>query len=163
MTDFKKLSPEQLRKHKGLSFTGVTTAFFCHDGKGKLLLGKRSAQARDEHGRWDVGAGGLKHGQSVEESLRREVKEEYGVDPTNVNFIGYFDAFRTTDAGLDSHWVVMCFAVLVDPRKVHLNEPEIIEEIGWFSLDNLPQPMHSQLPKFMRLHGNTLRKYMNIQ
>lgn len=162
MSDFVKMSPEELRKHKGLSFTGVTTAFLCHDGNGKLLFGKRSANARDEHGRWDIGAGGLKHGQSVEESMRREVKEEYGVDPMQVDFIGYFDAFRKTDDGLDTHWVVMCFAVLVDPSKVRNNEPDVIEEIGWFSLDSLPQPLHSQFPKFMSLYGDTLRSFMNL-
>ncbi len=163
MPDFTKLSPEELRKHKGLSFTGVTTAFLCHDGQGNLLLGKRGAHARDEHGRWDPGAGGLKHGQSVEESMRREVKEEYGVEPKKVNFIGYFDAFRKTDAGHDSHWVVMCFAVLVDRSRVCINEPNAIDEIGWFTLDALPEPLHSQIPKFMSLHGDTLRKYMDKQ
>jgi len=75
MNGFKKLTPEELRKHKGVSFTGITTVFLCHDGKGNLLLGKRSKNTRDEHGRWDVGAGGLKHGQTVEENLKREIKE----------------------------------------------------------------------------------------
>lgn len=162
MSDFVKLSPEELRKHKGLSFTGITTVFLCHDGKGNLLLGKRSKNARDEHGRWDAGGGGLKHGQSVEESMRREVKEEYDATIQKVDFIGYFDAFRKNEDGLDTHWVVMCFAVLVDPKTVKLNEPESIDEIGWFRLNDLPSPMHSQMPRFMELHGETLRKHMGV-
>ena len=42
---------------KGIDFIGITTVFFCHDGKGKFLMAKRSKNARDEHGRWDIGGG----------------------------------------------------------------------------------------------------------
>lgn len=159
----KKLTPQQLRQHKGVSFTGVTTAFLCHDGNGKLLLGKRGPKARDENGRWDNGAGGLKHGQSVEDNLRREMLEEYGVVPKRLDFIGYFDVFRQTPDGQPTHWLAMCFAVLVDPAQVRNNEPGTIDEIGWFSLDNLPTPMHSQFETFMAKHGDSLRRYMDIK
>src|SRR5579872_7429403 len=112
---FRKLTPEQLRLHKGVSFTGISTVFFCYDTSGRLLLQKRSLKARDEHGRWDPGAGGLKHGQSVLESLKREVFEEYGVKPKKIDFIGYIDAFRTHPSGLPTHWLALYFALLVDP------------------------------------------------
>lgn len=157
---FTKLSAEELRKHKGKSFVGVTTAFSCHDGKGHLLLAKRSKNTRDEHGRWDVGAGGLKHGQAVEDNMRRELKEEYGVEPIKTEFIGYFDAFRTGDDGQPTHWLAMCFAVLVDPAKVKIGEPDMVDEIGWFSLDKLPSPMHSQFDNFMNLYGKRLRQIL---
>ena len=87
----KKLSAEELRTHKGVSFPGITTVFICHDGNGRIFLTRRSQNTRDEHGRWDVGGGGLKHGQSLEQNLRREVKEEYNVDPLQVDFVGYVE------------------------------------------------------------------------
>ncbi len=152
-----KLSPEELRKHKGVSFTGVTTNFFCHDGQGNVFLAKRSKNSRDEHGRWDPGAGGLKHGQAIEENMRRELKEEYDVEPLETEFIGYFDAFRETPEGQPTHWLVMCFAVKVDPKKVKINEPDMFDDSGWFTLDNLPSPLHSQIGKFMSLHGRKLK------
>jgi 8-oxo-dGTP diphosphatase len=159
---FPKLTPEEIRRHKGVSFTGITTVFLCHDGQGKILLGQRSSKARDEQGNWDPGAGGLKHGQSITDNLKRELLEEYGVKPKRLDFIGYMDAFRKNNEGLDTHWLAMYFAVLVDPKKVKINEPDMIDELGWFSLDNLPSPMHSQFNKFMKLHGQTLKKYMGI-
>ena len=159
---FKKLSSEELRKHKGVSFTGITTVFLCHDGRGKLLLGKRSKNARDEHGRWDPGGGGLKHGQSVEESLKREVLEEYAATPKRIDFIGYFDAFRNSSDGHPTHWLAMCFAVLVDPKQVKINEPDMLDAIGWFTLDDLPSPMHSQFQVFFEKYGDKLRKYMGV-
>lgn len=114
---FMKLTAEELRKYKGISFTGITTTFFCHDGKGRIFLTKRSKNTRDEHGRWDPGAGGLKHGQSIEENMRRELLEEYNVKPIKSEFIGYFDAFRKSPEGLPTHWLSMVFAVQVDPAK----------------------------------------------
>lgn len=158
---FKKLSVEELRLHKGLSFTGITTVFYCYDGAGRLLLGKRSENARDEHGRWDPGGGGLKHGQSVEETLDRELMEEYGTRPLKTDFLDYFDAFRTNEAGLHSHWLALCFAVLVDPEKVSIKEPDMIDEIGWFTLDGLPSPMHSQFEVALGRFGDKLREIID--
>ncbi len=31
----------------------------------------------------------------------------------------------------------------VDPKEAKNNEPHKIDEIGWFTLDGLPQPLHS--------------------
>ncbi len=154
---FQKLSKEEIRKHKGTSYTGITTVFFCHDGKGNLFLTKRSNKTRDEHGRWDPGAGGLKHGQAIEENLHREIMEEYGVVPQTSEFIGYYDAFRSLPDGTPTHWLAMCFAVRVDPLKIKINETEMVENFGWFSLDDLPSPMHTQFEMFMAKYGDTFK------
>lgn len=155
-----KLTQKELRQHNGVSFPGITVVFLCHDGNGNLFLTKRSNKTRDEHGRWDPGGGGVEHGQSIEENLLREVKEEYDATPLRTDFIGYFDAFRLSPEGHDTHWLAMCFAVHVDPNDVKINEPEKVDDHGWFPLDNLPSPMHSQFEKFFGLHGETLKHYM---
>lgn len=49
---------------QGFDYIGVTTVFYCHDGKGNLLLHKRSQTCRDEKGRWDCGGGALKFGET---------------------------------------------------------------------------------------------------
>lgn len=154
---FQKLTPDELRKHKGVSFTGITTVFFCHDGKGKVFLTKRSKNCRDEHGRWDPGGGGLKHGQAIEANLIREIKEEYDVEPLRHEFVGYFDAFRETPDGLPTHWLAMIFAVHVDPNKIRINEPDMVDDHGWFTLDELPEPLHSQFRLFLDKLGSELR------
>jgi 8-oxo-dGTP diphosphatase len=156
-----KLSPEILRKHKGISFTGISTVFYCHDGNGRVFLAKRSKNTRDEQGRWDPGSGGLKFGQSIEGNMLREVKEEYGVEPVKSEFVGYFDAFRNTPDGQPTHWLAMCFAVLVDPVQVKINEPDMVDDSGWFTLENLPSPLHSQFDVFMKKHGARLREIMS--
>lgn len=62
---------------KGIDHIGVSIVYFCHDGRGNFVMAKRSKNARDEQGRWDIGGGGLEYGQRVEENLKKEIKEEY--------------------------------------------------------------------------------------
>ena len=78
---FAKLSPEDIRAHKGISFTGISAVFFCYDDEGSIFLARRSKNARDEHGTWAPGAGGHKHGEALERTVRRELKEEFGAEP----------------------------------------------------------------------------------
>ncbi len=151
---------EVLRKHKGVSFPGITTVFFCHDGKGNVFLTKRSKRTRDEHGRWDPGGGGLKHGQTIEGNLRRELKEEYNVEPLRLDYVGYYDVFRTSVDGYPTHWLAMLFSVKVDPAKLKILEPKMVDDYGWFPLHKLPTPMHSQFSKIMQKYGAKLRKSM---
>lgn len=151
-----KLDPNILRLHKGVSFTGITTVYFCHDGQGKLFLTKRSKNTRDEHGMWDPGGGGLKHGSSLEGNVRREVKEEYDAESATIDFIGYHDVFRCLDDGTKTHWLAMIFAVMVDPAQIKVNEPKMVDDYGWFSLNNLPSPMHSQFETVMQKYGDKL-------
>lgn len=139
-----KLSEDVLRAHKGISFVGVSTCFFVYDSNGRFFMGKRSQKARDEQGRWELGGGGLKFGQAAEANMLRELKEEYNATALKTDFLGYQDVFRTLPDGTKTHWLALRFAVLVDPIEVKINEPEMFDDSGWFTFDNLPSPLHSQ-------------------
>ncbi len=140
---------------KGVDFTGITVVFMCHDGKGLYLLGKRGKNCRDEHGKWDPGGGGLEFGDTIEETLRKEIKEEYGADVLDHEFLGFREVHREHE-GAKTHWIAFDFKVLVDPTQVKNGEPHKIDEIGWFTFDAFPQEIHSQLPKFLELYGHRL-------
>ena len=105
---------------------------------------KRSKNCRDEQGRWDNGAGALEHGDSVEQTVRREVKEEYGADVQELIFTGYLDVHRKLAGGRSTHWICIMHAAKVDPKQVKNNEPYKMDEIGWFDIRHLPKPLHSQ-------------------
>ena len=47
--------------------------------------------------------------------------------------------------GTKTHWIALDHKVLVDRGKVKNGEPHKFDEIGWFKLDNLPSPLHSQI------------------
>lgn len=159
---FTKLSPEQLRLHKGTSFVGVGTVFFCHDGNGKFLMSKRSQNTRDEQGRWEVAGGGLKWGLSAQDNIKKEVKEEFGADAQKIHFMGYRDVFRKLEDGTPTHWLMLDYAVEVDPTQVKRNEPEMADEIGWFTIDKQPEPVHSQHPIFMNKYHEQIVKILSF-
>ncbi|MFA5127203.1 MAG: NUDIX domain-containing protein [Patescibacteria group bacterium] len=140
---------------KGIDYTGVAIVYFCHDGQGNFLMSKRSKNCRDEHGCWDQGGGGLEFDHDVIETLKKEIKEEYCTDVLAYEFLGYRDVHRE-HGGQRTHWLALDFKVLVDQSKVKNGEPHKFEEIAWFTLDNLPEPLHSQTPNFIKLYREKL-------
>jgi len=130
----------------GIDHIGVTVVFMCHDGQGNVLMHKRSANCRDEIGKWDCGGGRLEHGETFEEALHREIKEEYGATPKNVVFAGANNVLRNHQ-DQQTHWIALTHAVEIDPADVTNGEPHKIEELGWFPFDELPDPLHSMLQR----------------
>lgn len=126
----------------GLDYTGVAVAFICHDGQGNFLFHKRSQHTRDEHGKWDWGAGKLKFGESVEEALAREIKEEYACDIVSIDEALPVTVWNSRTAGRVSHWITLTHIITVNRKQAKNNEPRSIDEIGWFKFNELPNPLH---------------------
>ncbi|MEX1026698.1 MAG: NUDIX domain-containing protein [Candidatus Paceibacterota bacterium] len=140
---------------KGIDYPGITVVFFCHDGQGNYVLAKRGKNCRDEHGCWDPGGGGVEHGESVEETLKKEIAEEYCTDVLEYEFLGYQDVFREAN-GQRTHWIALTFKVLVDTNKVANGEPHKMDEIGWFPMKSLPTPLHSQWDRVVNAYKDKL-------
>jgi 8-oxo-dGTP diphosphatase len=136
---------------KGEDYTGVAIVYLCHDAENNVLLNKRSKNCRDEHGTWDCGGGGLEFGDTIENTLRKEIKEEYCTDVIDYEFLGYRDVHREHN-GKKTHWIALDFKVLIDRSKVNNGEPYKFDAVEWFTLDKLPTPLHSQLPTFFKVH-----------
>lgn len=130
---------------KGVDYPGVSVSFLCHDGEGNYFLAKRGENCRDEKGRWDNGGGGLDLHDTVEETLRKEIKEELCADILESEFLGYRDAHREHE-GEKTHWISLDFKVRVDRSQVKNGEPHKFDEIGWFKIGEFPEPLHSMLP-----------------
>ncbi|WP_433789966.1 NUDIX domain-containing protein [Actinoplanes sp. CA-252034] len=126
----------------------VSCVFVCHDGAGRILLARRSARARDEPGAWDCGAGALEFGETFEAAVTREVGEEYTASPLEIRQLGVRNVLRDDPP---SHWVAVVFAVRVDPAAVRIGEPHKFDDLAWFSVGDLPTPLHSQLPATLAL------------
>lgn len=147
----------------GVDYVAVSTPFYCINEYGELLMHKRSKNCRDEQGTWDTGSGQLEFGQTPEESVLREVKEEYGCTGEIVEELFPISVLRKNN-GLDTHWLAIPFIINVKKEEVKINEPEKIDAIGWFTLDNLPQPLHSGLKKYILETDRVtyLKKYISF-
>jgi 8-oxo-dGTP pyrophosphatase MutT (NUDIX family) len=132
---------------RGIDFIGVCCGFVCHDGNQKFVLSKRSMNCRDEQGCWEHGGGAHEFGQQIEETVRREIKEEYGADARNLRFLGTFELLRTLDDGTPTHWLQVLYGAEVDPSQVRNNEPYKIEQVDWFTLDTLPSAIRPHVKR----------------
>ena len=94
-------------------------------------------------------------GEKVEDVLKREIKEEYCADVLAFDHLGFIDVHRT-DHGQPTHWLALLYKVLVDPAQVSNGEPHKFDEIGWFRIDSLPAPLHSQFPYVLEKYGDKL-------
>jgi 8-oxo-dGTP diphosphatase len=142
---------------RGVDYIGVNVVFWCHDGKGNVLMHKRSNKCRDEQGRWDCGGGSMEFGETFEDAVRREIMEEYGVQPVKIEYLLTRNVLRGNE-GNKTHWIKNLHWVLVDREKVCNGEPEKIEELGWFTFENLPSPLHSQIG----FEVEALKKYLKV-
>jgi ADP-ribose pyrophosphatase YjhB (NUDIX family) len=127
---------------RGIDDIGIGTLFICHDGKGNILMQKRSDNRKTDPSAWDVGAGTLEWGLSLGENVRREVKEEYCADVLAIEFLGYREIIDDLN-WKKQHWICFDYKVLVNPKTVAIGEPDKVTEIGWFTKDKLPSPLHA--------------------
>ena len=144
----------------GFDFIGISTPFYCHDGKGNLLLHKRSNQCRDERGTWDCGGGRLNFNEDPDDGVLRELNEEYGCTGIIQEKLHYYSILRTHD-GKPTHWIALPFIIQVNPSEVKNNEPEKISEIGWFKLSGLPSPLHKGFKFGLTKYCNKIEKYVS--
>ena len=142
---------------KGKDCIGITVTFFCHDEKGNFVLSKRGKSARDENGRWDPGGGSVEFGETIEQTLKQEILEEYGSEVKSFEFLGFRDVFREQN-GDQTHWISFDYSVLVNRDQVTNCEPHKFDAVEWFTWETIPSDdeMHSQWPEFERRYRDRL-------
>ena len=93
---------------------------------GTFLITKRVMTKAWAPGWWEVSGGGVQAGESSEEAVRREVKEETGLDVRNAEG-GYASTYKRVnpDEG-DNYFVdVYRFVMDIDEKDVSFQEAEI--------------------------------------
>jgi ADP-ribose pyrophosphatase YjhB (NUDIX family) len=113
----------------------VFVTALCHDGMGNYLMARRGPKARDRVGYWEFGGGTVEFGETFEQTLVREMEEEFDVIPFALQQLAARDFINDT-----SHWVGIFYRGQVDRHSVKIMEP-VHETIDWFRLDSLPEPM----------------------
>lgn len=145
----------------GVGYIGITTSFYCTDGKKRLLLHKRSKRCRDEGGTWDSGGGQIEFGLTPEENVLKEVSEEYACKGKIIKQLSPVNLIRLNQ-GKKTHWIALPFIILINPADVHIGDKDKIDEIGWFTFDALPEPLHSGFQKTYFTNTKEIRHGMKL-
>ena len=71
---------------KGKDYIGVGGGCLILNDKNEVLLIRRAGEVRNEAGYWSKPGGGVKFGETAEEAMKREMKEELDIE---IEIIGY--------------------------------------------------------------------------
>jgi 8-oxo-dGTP pyrophosphatase MutT (NUDIX family) len=136
MPDFAQSYQGQLRALVGNRRLITPAAWaILRDGEGRLLLTRRS-----DNGRWDMPAGALKLDESVTDCLRREVREETGLEVVEATLIAVYSEprFSFTNAfGGEQQRVAFVFLV-TEWSGTLLTATDETTDARFFELDHLP-------------------------
>lgn len=105
-----------------------------------------------------MGSGALEHGLTLEENVRKEIQEEYGCSGIIQERLPAHSIF-IVEEGETEHWLAVPHFVQIDPDAVTVGEPEKIQELDWFRLDDLPTPLHSGLAYSLKQFDDTFKAY----
>ncbi len=115
------------------------TAALIRDERGRVLLHKRS----DNH-LWGFPGGAMELGESVADTVRREVREEVGLQVEPHRLIGIYTASefdKTYPNGDQVQMFISFFECRVIGGAIQMQEAEVLE-VGWFDLNDLPPMQH---------------------
>jgi 8-oxo-dGTP diphosphatase len=97
----------------------------------RILLLKRNAKRRTSPNKWQTPSGFMKEGESAEEAVLREVKEETSLEGT-ITKCG--NAFEIIDEW--ARWIIIPFLISVKSDKVKIDAMEH-SEFRWIMADEI--------------------------
>lgn len=107
----------------------------------KILLVKRGREPFK--GEWAIPGGRIDEDETAEECVRREMKEETGLDVEPVKLVGIYSDPKRDPRG------IIAAAYLVRRLGGELRAGDDAGDVGWFEIDNLP-PLCTDHPKIVK-------------
>lgn len=108
-------------------YLAVSAAIFRD---GRVLIVRRARPPA--HGLYTLPGGGVELGETLEQAVIREVREETALDIAPVDLVGYRQAIARDDAGrIERHFVILPFAARFIGGEILLNEE--LAEAHWLA------------------------------
>lgn len=120
----------------GVDFPGVGCGLVIQRADGRVLLCKRLKAP--EAGFWNIVGGKVDMMEHSADAARREAEEESGLKIGSVDFLCLSEEIIPAD---NQHWVSLMYLTRDFTGEPSLTEPDKLSDIGWFDLNDLPQPL----------------------
>jgi 8-oxo-dGTP diphosphatase len=129
--------------------TSMTSSSPAQSARACFRIGVFAIIERDGHyllarrrdiGWWNLAGGGLEAGETVDEGLAREVREEIGVEIEIVRLVGVYSKPRKQE-------VVLAFLCRLRDPQARPTTSDEVSEVAWFLPEALPTdllPKHRQ-------------------
>lgn len=113
---------------------------------GKILLGRKPDGVGPYPDMWHLPGGGVSLGEeSLIDAIKREIKEETGLEPVEIERIGFDEDFEPDKHGEMTHYVFLVYKV--EPASTNAVASDDVVKLQWFDkseLQNLPLTTPSQ-------------------
>ena len=119
---------------------------------GKIMLAKRAKEKRSGPGTWCPPGGHVEMFETIKECAIREVREEAGIEITNIKFMVYSeDPYRENE----THYVTFHYVAdwMSGEPQPHDGENE---DWYWFAWNELPEPLFRPAQLFVDMGVNPL-------
>lgn len=113
-------------------------------------------QLRSDYKQWGFPGGGIELGESLEDTAKRELKEETGLILDSLKLIDLVsgeETYREYPNGDKVYDVTAIYEVIDYHGNVKINDDESLE-LRWFSFDNKPD-----MPEFMNRYWMRIENY----
>jgi 8-oxo-dGTP diphosphatase len=140
----KKLKP-------GKDYIGVGGGVLILNEKNETLLLKRGKKSKNEVGYWNKPGGAVDYGETLIDAMKREVKEEIGVDVKIFGYLLHSDHIIKKDK---QHWVGFNLLGKIKTGTPKIMEPDKHDDMKWFHLRTLPknlsQPTREAIENYLK-------------
>lgn len=118
----------------GKDYIGVGCGAFIVNEKKELLLQQRNKSP--EKGYWSIPGGKVEFFETIEQAIKREVKEEIGVEIKIISLLGICNHIIVDE---QKHWVSPSYLCEIISGEPKIMEPTKHLAMKWFSLNDLPK------------------------
>jgi 8-oxo-dGTP diphosphatase len=116
----------------GTDYIGVGVGALIFNDEGKFLMGLRGPLAKNERGTWEIPGGAVHFGETLEEALKREIKEEIDVEIEIIEMLHVADHIIPQEK---QHWISPTFICKITAGTPKVMEPGKCDKLEWFSLE----------------------------
>ena len=123
---------------RGIDYIGVGVGAVIVDDGGRLFLARRGPGAKNERGLWEFPGGSVEFGETLAQALRREIREEYGIEIEVGELLDVADHILPDEG---QHWVSPSFVCVITSGVPAICEMTKCTEIGWFASGEMPDDL----------------------
>jgi 8-oxo-dGTP pyrophosphatase MutT (NUDIX family) len=116
-----------LDRRRGVSRPVATVGALIHDGNGHVLM-VRTHKWGD---RWGIPGGKIERGESSTDALRREIREETGLELRDIEFALVQDCIHSPEFQRPEHFLLLNYVARATSAAVTLNDEA--EEFVWLA------------------------------
>lgn len=116
---------------RGTDYIGVGVGAAIFNSEGKLFITLRGKGAKNERGKWEIPGGSVEFGETFEQSIKREIKEELDIEIEIIELLGICDHIIPDE---HQHWVSPTYICKIKKGVPKILESEKCDRIGWFTL-----------------------------